>query len=202
MSDRIATPSTAQSTADEVSEGVDLAGKRAIVTGGASGIGVETAKTLARRGAAVTLAVRNLDAGGKVAAEITAETGNTNIDVRPLELTDLASVRRFVAGWDEPLHLLINNAGVMAIQERTVNDAGWEAQLAASEAGTTLSWRERRCRCPARPDEQTSRPRAPAGQAGAPGCRAGAVGQVAAPCTGRRRPARRRPARRSHRALP
>jgi NAD(P)-dependent dehydrogenase (short-subunit alcohol dehydrogenase family) len=135
MSDRITTAFTAQSTADEVSEGVDLTGKRAIVTGGASGIGVETAKTLARRGASVTLAVRNLDAGGKVAAEITAETGNPNIDVRPLELTDLVSVRSFVAGWDEPLHLLINNAGVMAIQDRTVNDAGWEAQFATNFLG-------------------------------------------------------------------
>ena len=57
---RITTRFSAQSTADEVSEAVDLTGKRAIVTGGASGIGVETAMTIARRGAAVTLAVRNV----------------------------------------------------------------------------------------------------------------------------------------------
>lgn len=134
MSDRIITPFTARSTADEVSDGVDLTARRAIVTGGASGIGVETATTLARRGAAVTLAVRNVDAGRTVAAEITAETG-MSIDVRPLELTDLASVRSFVDGWDEPLDLLVNNAGVMAIQERTFNGADWEAQFATNFLG-------------------------------------------------------------------
>lgn len=135
MSDRIITPFTAKSTADEVSEGVDLTGKRAIVTGGASGIGFETSTTLARRGAAVTLAVRNVEAGEKVAAEITAGTGNASIEVRPLELTDLASVRSFVDEWDQPLDLLINNAGVMALQERTLHGAGWEAQFATNFLG-------------------------------------------------------------------
>ena len=135
MSDRIATAFTARSTADEVSEGVDLTGRRAIVTGGASGIGTETSTTLARRGASVTLAVRDVEAGRKIAAEITAATGNASIDVRALELTDLASVRRFVDGWDAPLDLLINNAGVMAIQERTFNGADWEAQFATNFLG-------------------------------------------------------------------
>jgi NAD(P)-dependent dehydrogenase (short-subunit alcohol dehydrogenase family) len=133
--DRIVTPFTADSTADEVSEGVDLTGKRAVVTGGASGIGIETAKTLARRGAAVTLAVRDVEAGEKVAGEITAETGNADVDVRRLELTDLGSVRAFVDGWDLPLDLLINNAGVMAIQERTFNGTDWEAQFATNFLG-------------------------------------------------------------------
>jgi NAD(P)-dependent dehydrogenase (short-subunit alcohol dehydrogenase family) len=128
----ITTPFSAQSTADEVSEAVDLTGKRAIVTGGASGIGVETAKTLARRGAAVTLAVRNTDSAATVAAQITAETGNPSVDVKRLELTRLNSVASFVAEWHEPLHLLINNAGVMAIQERTLTEAGWEAQFATN----------------------------------------------------------------------
>jgi NAD(P)-dependent dehydrogenase (short-subunit alcohol dehydrogenase family) len=132
---RITTPFSAQSTADEVSEGVDLTGKRAIVTGGASGIGIETAKTLARRGAAVTLAVRDTDSGAKVAAQVAAETGNPKVDIRQLELTNPSSIASFVAGWDEPLHLLINNAGVMAIQERTLNDAGWEAQFATNHLG-------------------------------------------------------------------
>ncbi len=135
MSDRIVTPFTAGSTADEVSEGVDLTGRRAVVTGGASGIGVETSTTLARRGAAVTLAVRDVEAGRRVAAEIAAKTGNARVDVRPLELTDLASVRSFVEGWDEPLDLLVNNAGVMAIQERTFNGADWEAQFATNFLG-------------------------------------------------------------------
>ena len=135
MTNRIITPFDADATADEVSAGIDLTGKRAIVTGGASGIGIETSITLARRGATVTLAVRNVEAGRGIAERITAETGNTRIDVRPLELTDPASVRRFIEHWDEPLHLLVNNAGVMAIQDRTVGPDGWEAQFATNFLG-------------------------------------------------------------------
>lgn len=135
MTNRIVTPFDAKATAEDVSAGIDLAGRRAVVTGGASGIGVETSKSLARRGAALTLAVRNIEAGKRVASEITTETGNSEIDVRPLELTDLKSVRDFVQNWSGPLDLLINNAGVMAIQDRTVNDAGWEAQFATNFLG-------------------------------------------------------------------
>jgi NAD(P)-dependent dehydrogenase (short-subunit alcohol dehydrogenase family) len=131
----ITTPFTAASTADEVSAGIDLTGKRAIVTGGASGIGVETARTLARRGAAVTLAVRDTSPAVSVAERLSADTGNPHIDVRPIELTDPAAVAAFAAAWDEPLHLLVNNAGVMAIQELTLNDAGWEVQFATNHLG-------------------------------------------------------------------
>ena len=66
MTNRIVTPFDATATAEDVSAGIDLTGRRAIVTGGASGIGVETSRTLARRGAALTLAVRNVEAGKKV----------------------------------------------------------------------------------------------------------------------------------------
>ena len=132
---RIVTPFGPKATADEVSEGIDLTGKHAIVTGGASGIGIETTKTLVRRGATVTLAVRNVEAGTRVAEQLTAETGNRDIAVRQLELTDLDSVRRFVDDWDAPLHLLINNAGVMAIQDRDTNNGGWEAQFATNFLG-------------------------------------------------------------------
>ena len=134
MSDRISTPFTASATADEVSEGIDLTGTRAVVTGGASGIGVETARTLARRGVAVTLGVRNVESARTVADALAAETG-ARVDVRPLELTDLASVRRFVEDWDAPLDLLVNNAGVMAVQDRTLSAIGWETQLATNFLG-------------------------------------------------------------------
>lgn len=134
MSPRITTPFDARSTADEVSAGVDLTGTRAIVTGGASGIGIATTTTLARRGCAITIAVRNSADGREVARRITEETGNDKIDVRELELTDPDSVRRFIAGWDEPLHLLINNAGVMAIQNRSLAQA-WETQFATNHLG-------------------------------------------------------------------
>ena len=74
---RITTPFNAQSTAAEVIAGVDLTGKRAVVTGGASGIGLETARALASAGAKVTLAVRNTDAGQRAAADIRPPPGAT-----------------------------------------------------------------------------------------------------------------------------
>lgn len=132
---RIVTPFGADATADEVSEGIDLSGNRAIVTGGASGIGIETARTLARRGARVTLAVRDVVAARRVAAKIVTDTENSEIDVRELDLTDTASVRAFVNEWDEPLDLLVNNAGVMAIQELTLVENTWERQFATNFLG-------------------------------------------------------------------
>ena len=132
--DRITTPFDITSTAIEVVAGTDLGGKRAIVTGGASGIGVETARALAGAGADVTLAVRDLKAGEQVAAEIRATTKGGAVDVRQLELTDLDSVDAFVTGWDGPLHILVNNAGVMATPE-TYTDQGWELQFATNHLG-------------------------------------------------------------------
>src|SRR5271156_2069089 len=100
----ITTPFTADSTAADVVAGIDLTGRRAIVTGGASGIGIETARTLAGAGAEVTLAVRNLEASERTAAGIIDSTGNKQVFVAPLDLADQASVAAFVAGWDGPLH--------------------------------------------------------------------------------------------------
>src|SRR3954447_526920 len=97
---RITTPFGAQSTAAEVAEGIDLSGKRVIVTGAASGIGVETARALAGTGAEVTLAVRDTEAGARVAADISASTGNRDLHVARLDLADRASIAAFVAGWD------------------------------------------------------------------------------------------------------
>jgi NAD(P)-dependent dehydrogenase (short-subunit alcohol dehydrogenase family) len=133
--ERISTPFGHGSTAAEAVEGVDLAGKRAIVTGAASGIGVETARALAGAGAAVTLAVRNTGDGDKVAAEIHSSTGNDEVTVAPLELTDSASIHAFVAAWDGQLDMLVNNAGVMAIQELTLTDGGREMQFATNHLG-------------------------------------------------------------------
>lgn len=130
----IATPFGRHSTAAEVVEGIDLSGKRAIVTGAASGIGVETARALAHAGAEVTLAVRNTDAGAQTAAEITATTGNLNIHVASLDLSDRDSIAKFVAAWNEPLHILVNNAGVMALPEQHTPE-GWEMQFATNYLG-------------------------------------------------------------------
>ena len=133
--ERINTPFGFASTAADVIREVDLAGKRVIVTGGASGIGIETARALAGAGAEVTLAVRRVDAGEKVAAEIRAATGNQQVQVRPLDLADQGSVRRFAADWQGPLHILVNNAGIMALPELQRTVKGWEMQFATNFLG-------------------------------------------------------------------
>jgi len=131
---RITTAFGEQSTAAEVIAGIDLTGKRAIVTGGASGIGVETVRALASANAEVTLAVRNVEAGERTAEDIVADTGNKQVLVAPLDLADPASVAAFTAAWDGPLHILVNNAGVMAAPlTRTAH--GWELQFATNHLG-------------------------------------------------------------------
>jgi NAD(P)-dependent dehydrogenase (short-subunit alcohol dehydrogenase family) len=130
----ITTPFTAESTAAEVVEGIDLTGRRVIVTGGASGIGIETSRALAAAGAEVTLAVRNLDAGERTAEDIVATTGNKQVLVARLDLADQASVASFVAAWDGPLHILVNNAGLMASPEMRTAE-GWEMQFATNHLG-------------------------------------------------------------------
>lgn len=127
---RITTPFGAETTAAEVVDGIDLSGKRMIVTGGASGIGVETARALAGAGAEVTLAVRNTEAGEQVAADIDGD-----VRVAPLELAELDSVRAFVDAWEGSLDVLVNNAGVMALPELTLNEAGLEMQFATNHVG-------------------------------------------------------------------
>ena len=131
---RIVTPFTATSTAAEVVADVDLTGKRAIVTGAASGIGIETARAFAAAGADVTLAVRDVDAGVRAAADIAATTGNTGVLVAKLDLADPASIGAFVRTWDGPLHILVNNAGVMACPEQRTPQ-GWELQFATNHLG-------------------------------------------------------------------
>jgi NAD(P)-dependent dehydrogenase (short-subunit alcohol dehydrogenase family) len=123
-----------QSTAAEVIAGIDLTGRRAIVTGGSSGIGRETARALASARAEVTLAVRNLEAGRRAAADISSSTGNDNVPVVPLDLADRKSVAGFVANWSGPLHILVNNAGIMASPGMRTPE-GWEMQFATNHLG-------------------------------------------------------------------
>jgi len=132
---RITTQFGAPSTAADVIAGIDLTGRRAIVTGGASGIGVETARALASANAEVTLAVRDLEAGERVADDIAASTGNKQVLVAPLDLTDPASIGALVARWSGPLHLLVNNAGVMALRDLQLTSDGWEMQFATNHLG-------------------------------------------------------------------
>jgi NAD(P)-dependent dehydrogenase (short-subunit alcohol dehydrogenase family) len=107
----------------------DLDGRTAIVTGANSGIGLVAARELARAGARVVLAVRSTEKGRAAAASIQG-----TVDVRALDLADLASVRAFAAGVDGNVDLLINNAGVMAVPEGRTRD-GFELQIGTNHLG-------------------------------------------------------------------
>ncbi|MEU6789185.1 SDR family NAD(P)-dependent oxidoreductase [Nonomuraea angiospora] len=134
MTTRITTPFTATSTAADVAADIDLSGRRAIVTGGSSGIGAETARALAGAGAEVTLAVRDPAAGQHVAQDIIAGTGNKQVHVALLDLADQASVAAFAAAWQGPLHILVNNAGIMGVPLTRTPD-GWELHFATNHLG-------------------------------------------------------------------
>ncbi len=134
MTTRITNGYGSRTTALEVVDGLDLSGRRAVVTGGASGIGVETARALAHAGAQVTLAVRDTAAGGRVAQDIAGTSGRDDVAVARLDLADLTSVDAFSAAWQGPLHVLVDNAGVMDTPQG-VTAQGWETQLGTNHLG-------------------------------------------------------------------
>ncbi|MFD4295151.1 oxidoreductase [Rhodococcus sp. NPDC058532] len=106
----------------------DQTGRTVVVTGANSGIGAEAAKALGAAGATVILACRNVAKAAPVAAAIGA-----NAQVRPLDLADLASVRKFADGI-EAVDVLINNAGVMAVPKSSTVD-GFETQFGTNHLG-------------------------------------------------------------------
>jgi NAD(P)-dependent dehydrogenase (short-subunit alcohol dehydrogenase family) len=115
----------------------DQAGRLAVITGANTGLGLETAKALATRGASVVLAVRNLDRGKDAAAKITAESPGADVTIQPLDLSSLDSVRdaadELRASHDR-IDLLINNAGVMYTPRSTTAD-GFELQFGTNHLG-------------------------------------------------------------------
>ena len=127
-------------TTSDVLEGVDLSGCVAVVTGASGGLGEETARALAGRGAHVTLAARDLAKAAPVAEAIRSAGGGGSVEVAELDLASLASVRRFVEGFlaaHPQLHILVNNAGIMACPlART--EQGWELQFATNHVGHFL----------------------------------------------------------------
>lgn len=123
------TPFTGRSTATDVLAGVRLDGQRMIVTGGASGLGLETVRALSAAGAEVTVATRNPAGAAALVTEL------PGVDIKELDVADPASVRRFVTRWEGPVHALVANAGVMAVPTRQLNPAGWELQLATNFLG-------------------------------------------------------------------
>jgi NAD(P)-dependent dehydrogenase (short-subunit alcohol dehydrogenase family) len=107
----------------------DQAGRTAIITGANSGIGRGAARALVAKGAHVVLAVRSLAKGREAAAQIGGRT-----EVRELDLASLDSVRAFAAGWEGPVDLLINNAGVMVPPPGKTID-GFETQFGTNHLG-------------------------------------------------------------------
>ncbi|MGW6741809.1 oxidoreductase [Streptomyces sp. NPDC055025] len=113
-------------------------GRTVIVTGAGSGIGLETARALASAGAHVVMAVRNVGRTREIAArEITASAADHaagSTEVLPLDLADLASVRRFASSWDRPVDILINNAGVANVPLGRTAD-GFETHFGTNHLG-------------------------------------------------------------------
>jgi len=107
----------------------DQSGRTIIVTGANSGLGLVTAKTLAKAGARVICACRNVDKGTTAVADAPGQ-----LEVRPLDLADLSSVRAFAGSLDGPVDVLINNAGVMAVPLRRTAD-GFEMQIGTNHLG-------------------------------------------------------------------
>jgi len=122
----------AKSTAREVVAGIDLTGKNVIVTGGYSGIGLETVRALAGAGARVTVPARRVDAASAALADVAGE-----IEIAAMDLGDVSSVRGFADQYLETgraLNILINNAGVMATPLGRVGK-GWETQFGTNHLG-------------------------------------------------------------------
>jgi NAD(P)-dependent dehydrogenase (short-subunit alcohol dehydrogenase family) len=112
----------------------DQSGRVAIVTGANSGLGLVTARELARAGARVVLACRSIDKGEEASTRIVSAVPTADVTAAVLDLADLESVRAFAAGAPGQIDLLINNAGVMAAPRRLTRD-GFESQFATNHLG-------------------------------------------------------------------
>ncbi|XAR53643.1 Very-long-chain 3-oxoacyl-CoA reductase [Bertholletia excelsa] len=131
---------SANSTAEEVTQGIDGTGLTAIVTGASSGIGTETARVLALRGVHVVMGVRNVSAGNEVKDAIVKEIPTAKIDTMELDLSSMTSVKKFASEFNSsglPLNILINNAGVMATPF-TLSKDKIELQFATNHIGHFL----------------------------------------------------------------
>ena len=138
MADRITSGFKSHTPARDVVAGHDLTGKVAIVTGAATGIGVETARALAEAGAEVVIAVRKPDLAEVAVAEVNKTAKGAKASWSMLDLSSFKSIRAFAERWgDKPLNLLINNAGVMACPLAYTGD-GLEMQIGTNHFGHYL----------------------------------------------------------------
>eukprot|EP00127_Corallochytrium_limacisporum_P006405 Clim_evm13s226 gene=Clim_evmTU13s226 len=130
--------STAIQVVDAYASEMELKDRTVLVTGANSGIGRETARAFAHGGAKVVIACRSVEKGNAAAEEIRSTEEGAEVTVMELDLADLNSVKKFADEYTKsglPLHYLINNAGVMAIQERQETKDGFEMQLGTNHVG-------------------------------------------------------------------
>jgi NAD(P)-dependent dehydrogenase (short-subunit alcohol dehydrogenase family) len=130
----------AETTAEEVVKGLNLAGKTMVVTGSSAGLGAETARVLAKAGATVVLVARNAEKNAKVAADIRTATPNAKLSQVTMDLADLGSVRRAakeILVAHPKVHALINNAGFVG-GPRIITPEGAELHFAANHIGPFL----------------------------------------------------------------
>lgn len=124
---------TAASTTSDVIAGISLVGKVAIVTGGYSGLGLDTARTLALAGARVIVPARDVERARRTIAEI-----GGGIEVQAMDLTDSTSIDSFAENFlnsGQPLHILVNSAGIMAVEELKREAQGNELQFSTNHLG-------------------------------------------------------------------
>jgi len=127
-------------TTDEVLEGIDLSGRRFVITGAASGLGRESARTLAAHGASVTLLARNIMRAQEAVAEVGAAVRGADLEPGVADLGDLDSIRTFAESYldtHDALDVLMNNAGVMACPFGHTAD-GFETQFGTNHLGHFL----------------------------------------------------------------
>nr|AFK45597.1 unknown [Medicago truncatula] len=128
------------STAEQVTQGIDASNLTAIITGGASGIGLETTRVLALRKVHVIIAARNIESAEEAKQQITQENKSARVDIMKLDLCSTKSVRSFVDNFialDLPLNILINNAGIMFCPFK-ISEEGIEMQFATNHLGHFL----------------------------------------------------------------
>ncbi|MDP4506172.1 oxidoreductase [Nonomuraea turcica] len=114
----------------------ELTGRVAVVTGANSGIGYVTARELARRGAHVVLACRDLERGQAALIHMRGEVPGAHLELRRVDLSSLTSIREFASGWNhDRLDLLVNNAGVAMVPHALTSD-GFESQFGINHLGT------------------------------------------------------------------